>query len=226
MEIDQLSGSRPKENRDSGSRVSPLLSWLLLFGLVLALVSFFFDDACWAWIREHQQKGLLVLAGLLSRYGDWPELTLAGLFGLALAWWAKRRRLVKVLLCMLLASTVAGAVVNTVRLTTGRTRPNAVHTPQGWFGLRRDGEWLLFKNNYHAFPSGHSASAFAFFGVLAFAYRRLGWCFLGPAAAIGWSRIYLGAHHLSDVLVGMIAGMVFAYYVWIRAGPWIEQKLP
>src|SRR6516164_9317490 len=147
MEIDQLSGSRPKENRDSGSRVSPLLSWLLLFGLVLALVSFFFDDACWTWIREHQQKGLLVLAGLLSRYGDWPELTLAGLFGLALAWWAKRRKLVKVLLCMLLASTVAGGVVNTVRLTTGRTRPNAVQTPQGWFGLRRDGEWLLFKNN-------------------------------------------------------------------------------
>jgi len=225
MEIDQLSGSRPKENSDSGPRVSPLLSGLLLLGVALAIVSFFFDDACWAWIRDRHQKGLLVLAGIFSRYGDWPELALAGVFGVALAWWAKRRDLVKVLLCMLLASTIAGGVVNTVRLTTGRTRPNAVRTPQGWFGLRRDGEWLLFKNNYHAFPSGHAASAFAFFGVLAFAYRRFGWCFLVPAAAIGWSRIYLGAHHLSDVLVGMIAGLVFAYYVWIRAGPWIEQRL-
>jgi membrane-associated phospholipid phosphatase len=225
MEIDQLSGSRPKENNDSGSKGSPLLRWLLLIGVVLAIVSFRFDDACWAWIREHQQSGLLRLAGILSKYGDWPELMLMGLLGVAVAWWARRRKAVKVLLCMLIASTIAGGVVNTVRLTTGRSRPNAVQIPQGWFGLRRNGEWLLFKNKYHAFPSGHSASAFAFFGVLAFAYRRIGWCFLGPAAAIGWSRIYLGAHHLSDVLVGMIVGMVFAYYVWIRVGPWLEQRL-
>lgn len=225
MEIDQLSGSRPKENSDSGSKGSPLLRWLLLIGVVLAIVSFRFDDACWAWIREHQQGGLLRLAGILSKYGDWPELMLMGLLGLAVAWWARRRKAVKVLLCMLIASTIAGGVVNTVRLTTGRSRPNAVQIPQGWFGLRRNGEWLLFKNKYHAFPSGHSASAFAFFGVLALAYRRIGWCFLGPAAAIGWSRIYLGAHHLSDVLVGMIVGMVFAYYVWIRVGPWLEQRL-
>lgn len=225
MEIDQLSGSRPKENSDSRSKGSPLLSWLLWISVVLAVVSFAFDDACWAWIREHQQSGLLRLAGILSKYGDWPELMLMGLLGVAVAWWARRRKAVKVLLCMLIASTIAGGVVNTVRLTTGRSRPNAVQIPQGWFGLRRNGEWLLFKNKYHAFPSGHSASAFAFFGVLAFAYRRIGWCSLGPAAAIGWSRIYLGAHHLSDVLVGMIVGMVFAYYVWIRVGPWLEQRL-
>jgi undecaprenyl-diphosphatase len=82
----------------------------------------------------------------------------------------------------------------------------------------------LFKNKYHAFPSGHAAAAFAFFGVPAFARRSYGWWMLLIAGAIGWSRIYLNVHHLSDVTVGALVGLITAYFVYKRAAPWLQRQ--
>jgi membrane-associated phospholipid phosphatase len=70
-----------------------------------------------------------------------------------------------------------------------------------------DGEWTILKNKYNSFPSGHTAGAFGFFGVLVFA--RLSYAALAviPAVAIGWSRFYLGALHLSDVWIDPMFGL-------------------
>ncbi|HUQ26908.1 MAG TPA: phosphatase PAP2 family protein [Burkholderiales bacterium] len=62
----------------------------------------------------------------------------------------------------------------------------------------------------YSFPSGHTAGAVAFYGVLAAFLvsrftepRRRAACVAGAIAAValvGFSRIYLGAHYLSDVV--------------------------
>jgi membrane-associated phospholipid phosphatase len=44
------------------------------------------------------------------------------------------------------------------------------------------------------------------------------------AIAIGWSRVYLNVHHLSDVLCGIFGGMLIAYVVWTRIGPLIWKN--
>jgi membrane-associated phospholipid phosphatase len=44
------------------------------------------------------------------------------------------------------------------------------------------------------------------------------------AIAIGWSRLYLNVHHLSDVMVGILAGTLIAYIVWTRVGPLIWKN--
>ena len=65
----------------------------------------------------------------------------------------------------------------------------------------------------YSFPSGHAAAATLFYGLVAsyVMIARKGWRVrLGTAAActvmvllVAFSRVYLGAHYLSDVLAGM-----------------------
>lgn len=62
----------------------------------------------------------------------------------------------------------------------------------------------------HSFPSGHTATAFAvFFGIALFVKNRaLGFCMVLIASFVGFSRIYLGQHFLSDVIAGSIIGVL------------------
>jgi membrane-associated phospholipid phosphatase len=209
----QSNESGPKSSRLSAS---PLIGAVIL-GIVLCAVSFFYDRAVIDWVNAHDSRPLKELAGFLSRWGDWPELMTYGAIGLGVSQLAGNRRLFKVLLCMMCAATLAGAVVNSVRLVTGRARPNNTEATQEWNGLWRGNEFLLFKNKYHSFPSGHCGAAFAFFGVAVFADHRHWWLLLA-AIAIAWSRIYLNVHHLSDVFVGAFAGLLTAGLVWGRLG--------
>ena len=177
------------------------------------------------WVKTHDIKPLKEFARLLSSYGDWPQLMVFGVIGLGLALLTRNRALTKLLICMMISSSLAGALVNTVRLTSGRTRPSNAEAVQEWNGLWHHGQFLLFNNKYHSFPSGHSGAASAFFGVPVFARRTYGrWTFL-IAIAIGWSRVYLNVHHLSDVLTGILVGTLIAYLVWTRTGPIIDRRL-
>lgn len=60
--------------------------------------------------------------------------------------------------------------------------------------------------SYASFPSGHATTAFATAFILAFWYPRLRGPFLGLAVLVGLSRVVLGAHFPSDVLLGAVLG--------------------
>ena len=196
------------------------LLWLAVL-LVAAVAGFWLDPTVLQLVAEHSNQTVRNFAGFLSKAGDWPELMVLGVAGLFIV--RRRRRLVTVVLCMMVAATLAGAAVNSVRLFSGRARPNNTEVSPGWYGVSHDGKWLLGKYKYHSFPSGHTGSAFAFFGVLGFAFRRWGWGFLLLGAAIAWSRIYLNVHYFSDVIVGAVIGLFFAQLTWERIGPWLEE---
>ena len=71
----------------------------------------------------------------------------------------------------------------------------------------------------YSFPSGHSMGSLIGYGMLAYMVahfvrrRRINlWvavCAAVLVLAIGFSRLYLGAHYLSDVLAGFAAGLVW-----------------
>ena len=80
---------------------------------------------------------------------------------------------------------------------------------------------LVAEPGSYAFPSGHAASAFSVgTGVALAARRSLGrvpasaWGMLVLAAAISYSRVYVGVHYPTDVVAG--AGLGFACG-WIGA---------
>ncbi len=57
------------------------------------------------------------------------------------------------------------------------------------------------------FPSSHAANMFALATALSYHYRRWVWALGGLAAAVAYSRIYLGVHYPADALGGAALGM-------------------
>jgi len=203
----------------------PRLFSPLMAGIIVCWLSFLCDQPVIQWVKAHQLKSVKDVAGFLSNWGDWPELMLFGCIGFGLACLTRSRFVCKVLLCMMIAATISGAVVTSFRLLTGRARPNNTEATQEWNGLWQGRELLFDKSKYHSFPSGHTGVAFAFFGVAFFANRRYGWWALLAASANAWSRIYLNVHHLSDITVGALIGLVTASLVWERLEPRVGRFL-
>jgi membrane-associated phospholipid phosphatase len=80
-------------------------------------------------------------------------------------------------------------------------------------------ERRLQKPKSYSFPSGHTASAATFSGVVGRAYPKLWFPINGLAATVGFSRVYTGVHFPGDVLGGWIVGKVVAFVV-----NWIAQR--
>ena len=72
-------------------------------------------------------------------------------------------------------------------------------------------------HNFHSFPSGHTASAFALAAVLSFSVmnKTHSLIFLILAALVGYSRIYLGNHFMDDVLAGSAIGLLSSIISWM-----------
>jgi len=99
-----------------------------------------------------------------------------------------------------LTSTIATTILkNTVK----RTRP---------FETYSDIEKLSDGGSY-SFPSGHTSGAFSLATSLSLEYPK--WYVIVPsyawATAVGYSRMDLGVHYPSDVLMGAIVGVGSAY---------------
>ncbi len=70
---------------------------------------------------------------------------------------------------------------------------------------------LINKLKDFSFPSGHTLSCFEAAGVLMICDRkRFGWAALVVAILISFSRLYLYVHYPSDVLAGIVLGLIFA----------------
>ncbi len=64
-----------------------------------------------------------------------------------------------------------------------------------------------------SFPSSHVVNNFCAATVLTLFYRRRGWLAFVPAALVAYSRVYVGAHWPSDVLVSMVLAVGLALLV-------------
>ena len=93
----------------------------------------------------------------------------------------------------------AGALANGVKLLSGKTRP---------YVLQPDPPPLVRPHVDLTLPSGHAATSFAAALVLSLLVRRAPAtaAFFALALAIAWSRVYVGVHYPSDVVLGAILG--------------------
>jgi undecaprenyl-diphosphatase len=183
--------------------------WQVVFfggGILLLLASFYFDITVVGWMKQHQTAAMGVLMRGVSRWTDWPQHVTLGLVLLALAFWRGNKKWMRIFAAMILACALAGAVTRVIKISAGRARPT-VQTEARWSGPR-------FSSAYNAFPSGHTAASTAFFATLALASWRIGRFFVAVPLLVAFSRMYVAAHYLSDVVGAALLGVVAAYYAW------------
>ena len=166
------------------------------------------------WLHTHGSASVTTCMLLVTSFGSTVVVScLAVLFGLYLLW----RRQPYWLTAMVLSVFGGMGVNKLLKFVVHRARPH-FNDP------------ILSLTSY-SFPSGHTMMATVLYGVLAaFLISRTPrwpWRVLIVAVAgclillVGFSRIYLGAHYLSDVLAALAEGLAWlslcltaVYSVW------------
>ncbi|GEM_PF-2371623 len=114
----------------------------------------------------------------------------------------------KYVVAFIATSIITGLLVETIKKTTGKIRPEPYFSTYAeYFHIR----FLGFLKGWTvhapvAFPSGHSAQAFVTATFLAVLYPRVRWMFYSVAACTAFSRVLSQAHWLSDIYAGMLLG--------------------
>jgi undecaprenyl-diphosphatase len=109
---------------------------------------------------------------------------------------------------------LSGIVVNVIKVLVGRARPKLIDRT-GLTGVELTGfEPFTLDGALHSFPSGHTNTAFALALAVSLLVPRWRGGLLAMAGVVGFSRIAVGAHFLTDVIAG--AALAVPTTVWLR----------
>ena len=169
-----------------------------------------FDERALVWIAQHVRCGLLdPFMKVYTQLGNTGLLFIA--LGLVMLLFKSTRRAGFSALCAMIIGLV---VVNfTIKPLMARERPWLVI--EGFVNL-------VEEHDPNSFPSGHTNAAFAFALALCMAAPKR-WMKITAvcmAVAMGLSRLYVGVHFPSDVLVGALVGSLCGL-----AGAWVIKTV-
>ena len=121
---------------------------------------------------------------------------------------------------LLVGEAVANAEILTTVLkdVTKRIRPAGFPTQGNLYDSWFDSHGSFFRGN-GSFPSGHTIAAFSVATVIARRYGNHRWvpyAAYGMAALVGFSRLSLSAHFLSDVFMGGALGYSISRFTVLR----------
>lgn len=143
----------------------------------------------------------------ITYLGNWQAIVGLGVVALAVLWSLHKKREAGFLIIALISGEI---IKEFLKLIFHRERP--------------DESLALIQESGYSFPSGHAFMSVIFYGMICyFVYQacKNKWqkVILLIATAvlvflIGYSRIYLGIHWISDVLAGwLIGGAMLAFFI-------------
>ena len=147
---------------------------------------------------------------LRQRYGGWRNAAAYGLIASTIGF-------------VFVSIGGAGLIANLTKNILGRARPKLFETAGPI-----DFNFFAFDPAYASLPSGHATNIFAFATVIAMLWPRGRVLLYTLAAWIAASRVLIGQHYVTDVVLGAILGTVFPYWVRDRfaARRWLFERTP
>ncbi|ANP68801.1 phosphatase PAP2 family protein [Clostridium tyrobutyricum] len=140
---------------------------------------------------------------IMTKLGDMGAIWIAIAFILLLD--KTYRYMGKMIIITLVASTVLGEGI--LKHLIKRLRP---------CNEKKDIELIIKKPvSLYSFPSGHTLSSFAVAGVLSTYFIQYELIFIVLASLIALSRIYLYVHYPTDVIGGIIIGLMCSKFILI-----------
>ena len=205
-----------------------LFAIVFVAAITVLLVGIFGDTAVDQWVASNRSPTLELAAKLISRCFAWQWLMLVCAIALLLSWRRRWRDWQRLVCVMMVAASLAGLSADFLRGATGRTRPYYSAAPQGFYGVHDGSQWLITKHAYNSFPSGHTAAITGLLAPLVFWRRRFAAFAIPVVCVVAAARVYLGAHHLSDILAGALLGTIVAVAVfrYARRRGWLLSDSP
>jgi lipid A 4'-phosphatase len=144
-----------------------------------------------------------------------PYLLLFGLAFIVLRWggnlppfepWAARMRAAAQIPALLFSAVaISGILVDLIKVIVGRPRPKLLFAAGSY-----EFSWIGLSADHWSFPSGHAATAAALATALWCLWPQPVLFYVIGAALVAASRVVMGAHYLSDVVMGAFVGVLVA----------------
>ena len=177
------------------------------------------DQPATGWVATHRDVWLTAALRVVTEVGGAVPLAALALLTCATVVW-RCRSWPPVALALVGVSGIALVIV-TAKALVIRDRPHI--------------SFAVIAEDGYSFPSGH-ATGTAAIGLLcawmlsrwliaSWTGRVIVWAIaIGLAAVIGFSRVYLGVHYVSDVVAGWLLGMTWAGIVMLVGSWWDDTR--
>jgi len=166
-----------------------------LIGVFVLIISFFFDKAAFSFVNLIKNQYLDYFFGAITHFGS--VIIVLIIMTTLFLWEEHKREWIPVLWASFLTTFI---LVVLLKIIIARERPFDV-VIISFFGMM----------NY-SFPSLHAASSFTAIATLDREFPMFKWFWILFAFIVGFSRIYLNVHYLSDVVAGALLGYIIGYF--------------
>ena len=156
-----------------------------LIGILALIISFIFDKQISLFFTSYRIEILNLIALFFDKIKGYTIFII--IFGILLI---KRQN--KKILPLLVSFILYLGLTNLIKITVARPRPF----------VNLENALVNNTDSYRSFPSGHATAVFTLLPFLDFI--KVFWLIISILVAL--SRVYLGVHYLSDIIMGAMLG--------------------
>lgn len=166
-----------------------------------------FDLSIFQWIQTIQSPVLSAILKVITTLGEAGIIFI--LLAFVLLFIKKYRKIGVAVIVALLVMEIGNNLI--LKELFARPRPfNLTGAEYDWWNEIYKFPEIVSRPSSWSFPSGHTSSAFAAAIAVLFYNRKIGIPVTLFAFIMGFSRIYVEVHYPTDVLFGILVGVVYA----------------